>query len=305
MLMGGMISAQSYTPFYLNDSEWVIKQFTPSGNYLSRYKTKGDTIINSLVYAKVFKKELCLKVSGAIVINTNPETLFAGLREEGKQVFFRSFTSYNPLCEPNEEHLLYDFDTMDGDTIHHCTEESFTISNGDTSWHTADQYAVKRGDSSPVQGLNNHIYHYSRAWGGWEETTSVIEGIGSDYGPFGVFYSGIRDLTCFKHNGESIIYDSCDECPDSTFIDEPKMPFVERKIFPNPARNRVRIEIENGIKIVQVIVFSVDGQKLRTYNNVNRDEFTFYLNSFSNNDLSLINVSLANGETFSEWLLRY
>lgn len=105
ILLTHFADAQDYHPFPMDNAAWnTVGDNSFSGNiWHFRYAVFGDTIINEMVYSKVYE------MYDSTILNPN-STYFAAIREnDDKQVFC--------LIPGFEETILYDFGAEPGDEI--------------------------------------------------------------------------------------------------------------------------------------------------------------------------------------------
>ncbi len=99
--------AQEYTPFPLKDARWNKSSSSFSTSCYCSYYYDGDTIVNNLLYSKLYSNCLCYdfithKYDGS------DHFLQGMIREEGKKVY---------IYRDNKERLIYDFNLSVGDTL--------------------------------------------------------------------------------------------------------------------------------------------------------------------------------------------
>jgi len=207
----------------------LIVEFTPGVNKQStyKYKFKGDTIINE----KIFKKILVSSDStGQVWIYTNK-----CIREDSGKVYIYS---------QNNEHILYDFNLIKGDTI-----KLLNMFGKSNDW------VVDSVDSIEILGtflkritLKFHDYL----------TDYRIEGIGST---LGVVYSGnfiydySTELLCAMQQNISIFNNPAyNSCFIYTGINNQKR--LKVRIYPTIVQDYLKIEAERyPLKIFIIDLF--------------------------------------------------
>lgn len=209
------------------DSEWRVNSSTWDPPYQINYSyyrdfIDGDTVINSKQYYKVYQ-------SGYGYIDWIPhpfyhyfEHLFHGyLREENN----KWYTLYNG---PQEE-LLYDFNLQVNDTI----ESAYTYT------YTLEPITITVIDSILVDSAYRKRFHLSVPYG----AEYIIEGIGATSGLFEnmMFFEWESELICFAKNGISIWGESTEECDLNVGITDNMKIDRDFHIYPNPARNYIKI----------------------------------------------------------------
>ncbi len=119
------VKAQEYIPMAVDGVHWIVKTdrvdtFELVDN-LWEYYANGDTIIDDVLYAKIYKRQL-------VVIQTGPPfepdgiyELYGFIRDDtiNKKVYAIQING-NWDCPENEEFLMYDFSVNVGDTVDFC-----------------------------------------------------------------------------------------------------------------------------------------------------------------------------------------
>jgi len=114
--------AQSYDTLVVENAQWTVMfddDFTPWIDGMSGWLLRGDTIIDSLHYKKLYQR-VFEEPNSNIVIS---QDLFGCLREdvEGKKVYAIDFLPGWIGCDTlNNEYLLFDFSLPVGDTTTMC-----------------------------------------------------------------------------------------------------------------------------------------------------------------------------------------
>ena len=271
---------QEYVPFDLDSAEWVMMEVFPAIGPTDNFQywrlyTSGDTIIEGEQYRLLYLDKLCKEFYDFM---QNPlfkdEFLYddfaiGGLREEGKQLFFYKFaeiagdpdkfeTGYLRLDE-DEEHLLYDFNIAEGDTVVFPSTFGFEIINSDTSFFEIEHFTLIFEPTTTIDDINGFNVSPDDAWGFPNPTGVWLEGRGSSFGLFGSYHSLFTRLICFKQNGEIVEDGNCEPCEGITGVSDP----VEEtgiQIFPNPAEFRMNISLENEVFIDQITVYDTRGK---------------------------------------------
>ena len=262
--------SQNYYPFPDTNTAWNTvgdNDFTPDQWHL-RYAMYGDTIINSILYTKVYE------MYDSTILHTN-STYFAAIREnENKQIFC--------LLPGFSESILYDFNLNVGDTIYYNI--GGVLGHSEVRFWDENHYRIIIERDSMLM-LNNQ---YRRKWV-LEESFFCdriwIEGIGSInwYGLFNplitTFYTNGDgyQFACFKQN-DTVLYLNnmfCDQCFCQLYTSIAKQNIENKKLitlFPNPSKGKITIQNnEAGNKIHKIEIFDLLGKKqidkLFDYNN--------------------------------------
>jgi len=274
------IFSQNYYPLIENDKKWDVLNVLETGGwppfdttYLTeKFWTNGDTIVNSIVYKKVYTS------TEEYPVNWD---LWCLMREDtNKKVWIRR--------PPNEvDYIMYDFTVEAGDSILVGFIEPVYIYIDSINLITVNQEVRKK-------------YWFScKARPYYKETW--IEGVGSDKG---ICWSGSASvvggwfrLLCMSENQELIYtnpnYESCYLITSINKIDKPII-----QIYPNPAKNLLRIENIKNIEIESMSLTNMNGQIIKEF-----DSKKTQLNiSEIASGLYFLKISYKNGE-FTEKLM--
>jgi len=221
------------------------------------YYTNGDTILNSLVYKKIF-----MKGQTTFSWMTSPPAppscsipyyyIFSApsyyMRSAGKRMFFK---------QPSDtsEYLLYNFNLQVGDTIpmsHYNNNPNLTISAIDS---ISTPYGYRKRFMLKSQGLNAQY---------------LIEGIGTSYGLMEGYQQGSdggTDLVCFSLNNISCYPATGSDCNLAVGIDTPERK-VSVSVFPNPMNQYVTFQFGVDIVDAELNIYNVYGKNIRSIRNV-------------------------------------
>ncbi len=242
------LKSQSYTPFFTENAEWTMKKVYPTvgpGDNTDYWKiyTRSDTLINGKVYQELVLDKLCkwLYALGQVTILHQfqyDDFPIGAIREEDKKVYFYpyqlppewfsgGFESCLATLTPGQDHLLYDFGALPGDTVY-FSNNRFTIIN--EVLNPVQNLAVTQ-----VTPSNTFIFPH--------ETGTWTEGIGSSYGLLGSYDSYLHYLVCFKQNNSPLVYNGqCLPCPPPSSTDETELN-ASVKVFPNPVEDRLFLQL--------------------------------------------------------------
>lgn len=224
------------------ESEWRINSsiWEPGNEINYRYykaSIDGDTVINSKQYYKVYQ-------SGYGYIDWIPEPyyyyfnhlLYGFLREENS----KWYTLYY-----GQEELLYDFNLQVNDTI----ESAFTFS--------MEPIIITAIDSILIDSEYKKRFHLSIQFG----AEYIIEGIGASSGLFEnmEFFEWESDLVCYAKNGISFWGVSTEECDLNVSITDNKIIDQDFNIYPNPAKNYIKILTPHINKITYLTLVNTMG----------------------------------------------
>jgi len=233
------VFSQEYFTFPESNAIWNIK-FTNTweGNDEIRYGQIGDTLIEDIVYHKIYR----LKDSTLI----NPESVFCcGIREESKRIYVK----INDL----DEQLIYDFNLNVGDSIKYNFSGNFYINDGNIEFYqygdTFYRKVISIDTLNVFNGSQRRHYVLGRSNGSQSFNDEWIEGMGSCVW-FGLFNPYITEVTtngdgwtpiCFKV-GDEVVYlenSDCEKCFCKLYteiieVDSESHPDYP---YPNPANN--------------------------------------------------------------------
>ena len=296
-LLSTISSAQEYTPFYMDNARWVTITYYPTlgpeeSQSFSEVYTLNDTTIEDKVYKTIAGRYLCQRTSfnGNWRYTQNPDTsgiVIGAIREENKKVYFRRFEREKSMdgafpfheLPLGKDHLLYDFNIEEGDTIHFSDYVREDVSSGDTTYHRFSFFTIVFVELEPFLNHRRFWVHNSSAYGFPDDYSDLIEGIGSDHGFFGPYDSYLRDLTCFSVDGEPIGFLGCDPCQRemSTSTKEPNKE-IQLEIFPNPVSSALNVSMKANFKINQIQILDSMG-KLILENDYSESEIQVYLSN--------------------------
>ena len=189
-----------YHPFPDTDAVWtVVDGMSHGGSHCDNiscdrsYIQEGDTIINSIHYNKLYLNEHCTETwipapPPAVPCNWDygitTDIFVGGLRNDSanKKIYY-----YDKVL--NKECLLYNFDLAVGDSVIHW----YSSCNGTSGYYKN----VTSIDSVLVGSIYHKRFNIN---GGMNQDTSIIEGIGSTTGLFGLYivFENYNDLVCFS-----------------------------------------------------------------------------------------------------------
>jgi len=233
----------------------VVECCSPSRT--KSYKFLGDTLINSIVYKKLY-------YSYSENFNSLNKEYAASLREDNQKVYIKPSTL--------DESIIYDFNVDYGDTI--TVKDIFDI-DGDLTMR------VDSIDSININSkLRRRIFFEDIEPYGNFEPQIWIESIGSSYGIIEVTFPHIpdmlTDLLCVKQNS-SIIFNAYGTC---YMVDDIKevVDKNELQIFPNPSSDFIIIKPSSKIqgKLIKVNISNNLGQVIYMKENVDQIDISAF-----------------------------
>ncbi len=224
------------------DTTKVWSELRTSSSSLSTIFVKfgGDTTFNSHTYKRVY-------------YTNDPDqinwTQLSFIREEGQKVY-RVYGGHYMY-----DALVYDFSLNEGDQVTVNTEFTLTVDS-------VDHVEIGSELRKRLFMCHSPEFNFGEIW---------IEGIGSNAG---VLYSGTygypdfdNKLLCVKKNDtllyQNPLYNSCYIISD---IEENSLNSKKVMVYPNPASNKLNIEVDNFIKAE---LLDVNGKLIKTENDKN------------------------------------
>ncbi|MDL2262870.1 T9SS type A sorting domain-containing protein [Bacteroidales bacterium OttesenSCG-928-I21] len=223
------------------------------------YVICGDTIVDDIVYDKLYSN------LDTVICGENLGQFIGGFRQDGQKVYFLPYNCYyynnNWRCSFGSEFLLYDFGLSIGEEIE--LWRGFYYNFWDRYPHDFETEQYKTYVVNNIT-IENGIKIFDFGDDIW------YEGIGSVNG---LFHRGEQmlngycfeiTLNCFKHN-DTVKYinnSECNNCFCENFIDiKENTTIVDNiKIFPNPVKDILNIELPKDIIIKSVIIYGIDGK---------------------------------------------
>ncbi|NLL28288.1 MAG: T9SS type A sorting domain-containing protein [Bacteroidales bacterium] len=235
--------SQQYYPLIEEGRSWNVLIVVPSelpfdtSCYTVSYLAKGDTIINSVEYKKMYSS------NEKNPVNWN---LHGFIREDvAKKVWYKTIVDAN-------EALIYDFSILAGDSLKLGKDTAFyykvdSITTGTVASSLREKYWISQDDYS------------------WRETW--IEGIGSNKGILGsamaTAVGGWSWLLCVHDNG-SLVYmnPNHESCYIKTDIDEINKTIFN--VYPNPFTDVIEIDFDANIDKSKILIciYNSIGQKV-------------------------------------------
>lgn len=218
-----LLSAQEYKPLAVDGAHWVIafhdEQTVIPIDGLWDYYCYGDTIINSIEYKKVFKRDLEVNQLGPPYTGVTSYQISGFIRDDisSKKVYAIDWvTDFFDNCPNGEEHLLYDFSLLVGDSTNLCL------------------YPQMQKEITAIQYL--HIYN-QEVKSFFTGSEYFYEGIGSDYGLF-------EEMVVIEYYSTTLDY-YCPGTPCEYLVSAPEIIIPEYfDLYPNPAINIINLKFD-------------------------------------------------------------
>ena len=228
ILICNLAKTQEYIPFNFEKGIWVISQPIVEGSSTTQYYCKGDTLIDSIKYYKLFGFTITEPIIGSV---TTFNGYYGAIRNnENKQV----------ILNDGNSSILYDYNLKVGDTI----------KNGKYGYQFNP--IVKHIDSIQICGIYHKRYKTQYiTYGG--DSIALIEGIGMSMCLLGfpnILYGAgeFSPTGCYTENGNS----KCIGC--NLLVDVKNNPKLseEIKIFPNPSHSILTLISSKAIKKINI-----------------------------------------------------
>lgn len=239
--------AQDYYPLVQENNEWNVlyvyndlNVYPPDTIYYTQtYKIDGDTLIEEQIYQKVYIKEEDME-------NWEYQT---SLREENQKVW--KFSKYS-----NEELLIYDFQVEVTDTLSYLPQSAVVDSI---------KYMEIIGEQRKHIFLSYLNTPCTELW---------VEGIGSNYGILssgeGMSLGSWTWLLCYWQD-EELVYSNPDfEGCWMTNVGLEEARERQIRIYPNPAKDYLRIENTGNNRIREISISDITGREIMVIKECNR-----------------------------------
>jgi hypothetical protein len=222
--------SQSYTPFNFEKGIWNCSSYIKEdGDYHSQYYCQGDTMINDLIFYKLYEYSIHHPMYGF----PNTYRRYLGLigNNTSRQVILNG-------------EILYDFNLYIGDTIK-------------TEWYRDYNLSIKAIDS--VQYCNTYHKRYIIDTLNIIGVRAFIEGIGFTLGlidPVVMPHEMSSNLDCYGEKENEY-------CSDCNLLLDIESTLNNSILYPNPAVNEIIINSPNKISSnIEIYVVSLSGQTL-------------------------------------------
>jgi len=240
LLICNIAKSQEYTPFNFEKGIWVNTDWSlvdQQIQYSYQYFCKGDTLIGTVKYFKLYQYEISLTNPG--IPDTFPLSYrFAIRNNDKKQVII------------DNNIVLYDFNLKIGDTILNGLQ------------YYDENPIVKKIDSILICGKYHKRYKTQYTWYntylGFTDTSALIEGIGMNQCLLGVVGINGHDEGGSKGCYTEIGNNSCAKC--DLLLSVKNIPDLsdEIKIFPNPGNSKLFISTSKVIR--KIFIYNILGQ---------------------------------------------
>lgn len=263
-MKNGHGQANVYHPFPDSNAVWTWQWCVgpPPACGSAAYFIKGDTVINSILYHKIY-------------YYGQSSNLVGGIRNEvsSKKVYFiclKSSSSPPPHCgSQSSEKILYDFNAGVGDTVFY--------GNCGISWKVNSIDSIKLLDGTTRKVFKSNF-----------GPAMAIEGIGNN----GSFLCGTQDgmtylsLLCFQKDGMTLYssppspYNSSQNpCMGPVAVHEKDEAILHTRIAPNPFRIQTTLQTDNFLHNATLTVDNCFGQAVTQIKNINGQKIVFYRNN--------------------------
>jgi len=269
-----------YQSMAVEGAHWICyKAFNkPWGDEYYSLSIRGDTILNSQVYKKMYRDDFFIDDANQRlpkfpnIIRTKLVTL---IRDDVKQqkVYVVFLSELYKSCNGDGEVLLHDFSLNMGDTLKYC--EIVKFKKFDSFSYVIDSVSYK----GVYTGQQNNLYSYpgrkimysKGSWGGVSRiigfSPPIIEGIG--FGDFGPFFENWNDSLFGYRIGGLLRYCQGSNA-DCDIISSSQEIFSQPLgLFPNPVEERLYIKIPNAQTNLYVLrIYAADGKLLKQFSSL-------------------------------------
>lgn len=262
------VISQSYVPMAVDSATWLMASRninTYYNNDIRVLRLEGDTIINDLLYAKIYQYEYndeaillgTRKMLGVLRDDIDERKVYGGF-VDGMQFGFELFLDEEGTCDWYDsdefvEYELYDFSMEVGDTVTNCMfPPELTVEN--------------------IETINR--FGYERRSLTLSDTYGPImtEGIGTCIGIF----NGSNDCLITGDASyllESYCIGSFADCNLITSVEEVFMT-QELEIRPNPVSSKLTITNSSGLK--KVSLYDINGSLLEHFSKIDDIDVSSY-----------------------------
>ena len=260
--------SQEYFPFPDSNAIWneTLTNTQPISIENYQYGIDGDTIINSLIYHKIYMLE-------DTVFPLELDQYCGAIREdEQKKIHFVACYCCVGPFPPDQDLILYDFSKNAGDTVFVGFDGI-----GPIGYYIIDYTDSILIDSTYRKTFHFVDYDYFEYW---------IEGIGSTRGLFSpitpdFFGHYLWELVCF--NQEGIVkylnpdYDSC--FPIITNVYEENAPPIQLQVIPNPVMGIGSLDLSmTNLEFTKLSIYNAQGIQMNNIRLIDQSkvEFSIY-----------------------------
>jgi len=291
------VMSQQYHPFPEDNVCWTVVEFNQTYYYWDTYiyTVKGDTVINSKPYKKIWQLD---DIPGTQDTSWYLHSFMRQDTLQKKAWFIRRYMS------ETTEKLGYDFNVQIGDTVY---LPAFDYENsGDSGF-----VVIHPGFDSTLlwTGEYRKNYFYANLNHNIGLDPYVIEGVGTQRTPFPnlYYYDSFHqsEMTCLKVNeiylyGASPIPDECDFTVDINEI----MPNQTVTVKPTPCNSYVNIQFPDYInKEIELKIFNSFGKIILQRKASPQNKELSINTTFYKNGLYIIYTTTKNGSFFSNKII--
>jgi hypothetical protein len=239
VFLTAVLSAQDYVPLIDTNRVWSHYTYFPHGGFgaFTHYKIGNDTIIDGEIYHRV--------LDAIFPDFDNWRYRNYTLRETANGEVFRR--------GPGAEKLIYDFSLNEGDSFY----------TGGSMGGQPLYAEVVTVDSILINGS----YRKRIIFDDWFDE-NWIEGIGSSVSPFFPFdniYTTILNFLVCVHEYGSLVYENPDSWYSCSIVGVCQTEMLSGfKLYPNPARDQVILELTDGMnEQFEIKMFDSRGVEIR------------------------------------------
>ena len=241
-------NALAQNSFPTENAIWNEQYSPPYGDF-HQYGLKGDTIINDILYQKLYV--LSDTTLDCISEQSQP---YGFTRQLDQRVYFKPY-----FWDYSTDILLYDFGVSVGDTVWHGGSMSV-----EGIFHVNEKYSIIKEIEIENDKKTYYVDRMDMLPEVWYEGIGSFRGLFGHITPIPLYNNFPNKLVCFKHNDNVEFLDNptCNKCfCTSSNIDD--LILEKINIYPNPTKDVLNIEVQENTKIKSISIYSMDGKLIK------------------------------------------
>ncbi len=239
--------AQTYRPMLQDSVRWIVIRSDWYNPDRWEYFALGDTLVDNILYKKIYHRFLEPEYGMLPPYEpVSPYVLHGLMREDTltRQVFgIRLNAKYFNGCPIGMEALMYDFSVNVGDTIN----QFCTIPEG------CGEVNINSMGEFIMFGISTRWFEVAGgcSWG------YLYEGIGSSYGLWEAMFTPVKS----QYLSYTFLEYYCPDavCPFIVGTKELEANDRSLKVYPNPANDKITIEISDTQRPVEMMIYDTKG----------------------------------------------
>ena len=251
LFMLQQLNAQEYIPTAVEGAHWIVRLYDHTQpnpvDDLWEYYAEGDTMIEDVLYKKIYKRSLVVTQEGPPFEADGPYELYGFIRDDSiaRKVYAIEIDESVSECPTNEEYLMYDFSLNVGDTAVFCLFLDF----------------YDRIITSITPGI--YLGFETRVFATYDGFISYYEGMGSDFGLFEEMFYPVKAENK-KNLFMTDLYYYCRESPCDFLVITPEVNKpIEFNVIPNPTSNFLNFNISYSSTCKIFALHNMQGEKIK------------------------------------------